>query len=143
MGIIILFFVLPAAVFSFVIGLVISTILGRTARRSCRDLNLEYETRVSSKSRFQLNIGKIFLTSFLTISIWYFSWPVFSSSLDRDLSASVLETLSPEDKWSAALGVYVSAFSVYGFVLGLIPGLTAAICFYAVRKIAVAKVKSA
>jgi hypothetical protein len=143
MGLVILLCVLPFVVFSFIVGLVISFVLDRIVRMSCHSLHLEYAKIISRKSRSLLNVGEFFLASFLAMSIWYFSWPVLSERLDRYLIESVPETLSGQDKWNAALNVYIQTFSVYGFVLGLIPGLAAIICFYAVRKIALAKVKSA
>jgi hypothetical protein len=142
MGLVILLCVLPFVVFSFIVGLVISFVLDRIVRKSCHSLRLEYAEIILKKSRSLLNVGEFFLTSFLAMAIWYFSWPVFSERLDRYLIESVPETLSGQDKWNAALNVYIQTFSVYGFVLGLIPGLAAIICFYAIRKIALAKVKS-
>jgi hypothetical protein len=139
LGLIISPIVLPG----FIAALVITLTLGKIVRQRCSSLCLEYNARVSSQARSRLRISEIFMTSFTTILMWYFSWSIFSSYLDRDLSRSAPQTLSGMEGWSAAFGVYIHAFAVYGFVLGLIPGLTAIICFYVVRKIAVAKVKSA
>lgn len=143
MGFAILLCVLPCVVVGLIIGLVNSLALDRIVRMISRPLRLEYAAIVSSKSRSLLTVSEIFLASFLAISMWYFSWPVFSDYLDTSLIESIPETLSTTDKWDASINVYMRAFFVYGFVLGLIPGLTTIICFYAVRKIALAKVKSA
>lgn len=136
------YFIVALPVFGFIVGLVITVLLNRIARRNCRSLSLEYKTRLSSKSRSEFNVREILLTSFLTIAMWRFSWSIFWWSLEKYLSLSVPDTLPLKERWMAAYGVYIRAFSVYGLVLGLIPGLTTVICFYAVRKIAVAKVKS-
>jgi tetrahydromethanopterin S-methyltransferase subunit B len=141
MGLVLLLYVLPSVVVGLIIGLVISVVLDRIVRESCRSLRLKYATIVSSKARSLLTVSEIFLTSFLAISMWYFSWPIFSDYLDTSLIDSIPEALSGMDKWNAAINLYMRAFFVYGFVLGLIPGLTAIICFYTVRKIALAKVK--